>query len=249
MTLQEIKQIAPSIFTEQPSPKMSNRYTFVPTFEIMENFMNQGWNVASVKQMGRGEFALHELRFRNSELPKVGDTLVEAIVQNSHNGLALFSVSAGLHRLICSNGLSVPTSVSEKFKLRHQNFEYDDVKKLTESFALRLPIIENSVGKMMNRELSEGEKMQFVEKAVMAKWTMGSVPSSLNMESLLTPNRKEDGGNSLWNVFNVVQEKFVRGGVEYKSKNGRHTTLKGLKNIMVVNKINTKLWEIAEEMC
>ena len=51
-----------------------------------------------------------------------------------------------------------------------------------------------------------------------------------------------------WQVFNVVQEKFVRGGVNYTSNNGKRTGLRGLNNIMVVNEVNTKLWELAEEM-
>lgn len=249
MTIQEIQSLAPSIFTTQPSPKMSGKYTFVPTFEIMENFQNQGWDLSSVKQVGGGLYNVHELRFRNSELPKVGDTLVEAIIRNSHNGLATFSVSAGLHRLVCSNGLTVPTSIAESFNVRHKSFEYDDVKKLTESFASRLPMIQNSVDKMMARELSDGEKVDFVQKANMVKWVMGSVPSTLKVEDILQPKRTDDEGNSLWKVFNVVQEKFVRGGVEYKTNRGRKTSLKGLKNIMAVNKLNTKLWELAEEMC
>lgn len=249
MTTQEIQSLAPAIFTTQASPKMSEKYIFVPTFEIMENFQNQGWNLSSVKQVGGGIHNVHELRFRNSELPKVGDTLVEAIVRNSHNGLATFSVSAGLHRLVCSNGLTVPTSIAESFNVRHKSFEYDDVKKLTESFASRLPIIQNSVDKMMNRELTDGEKVDFVRKANMVKWVTGSVPSTLKVEDILQPRRVEDQGNSLWKVFNVVQEKFVRGGIEYRTNRGRKTSLKGLKNIMAVNKMNTKLWELAEEMC
>jgi hypothetical protein len=50
-------------------------------------------------------------------------------------------------------------------------------------------------------------------------------------------------------VFNVVQEKFVRGGVQYSSNNGRKTGLKSLNNIMAVNQVNTKLWELAEQYC
>jgi acyl-CoA reductase-like NAD-dependent aldehyde dehydrogenase len=50
-------------------------------------------------------------------------------------------------------------------------------------------------------------------------------------------------------VFNVVQEKFVRGGVQYNTNNGRKAGLKGLSNIIAVNQINTKLWELAEQYC
>lgn len=247
MTIEQIKEIAPAVFTTQPSPKMSNKYVFVPTVEILENFEREGWNMSSVRQMGRGEYGTHEIRFRNGELPKVGDSLIEAIIRNSHNGTATFSVSAGLHRLVCSNGLTVPTSLSESFNLRHKSFDLDEVKRLTESFANRLPIIQGSVGRMMSKEMSDREKLEFAKDATQVRWKVGKIPASLDLNTLLIPNREDDKPNTLWNVFNVVQEKFVRGGVEYTSNNGRKTGIKSLSNIMTINNINTKLWEIAEQ--
>jgi hypothetical protein len=249
MTIEELKSNVPSVFSTEPSPKMSDKYIFVPTFEILENFEREGWNLASGKQIGKGIYGLHELRFRNGELPKVGDSLIEAVIRNSHNGLTTFSVSAGLHRLVCSNGLTVPTSLSESFNIRHKSFDLDEVKRLTESFAERLPIIQNSVDKMMGRTLDEVEKVEFVKKATAIRWKVGSVPKTLDLNKILQPNREGDQGNSLWNVFNVVQEKFVRGGVDYKSNSGRKTGMRGLTNIITTNQINTKLWELAEEMC
>jgi hypothetical protein len=68
------------------------------------------------------------------------------------------------------------------------------------------------------------------------------------MIGLLTPKRIEDEGNDLWKVFNVVQENFVRGGVEMSSPKGRKSRTRGLQNILAVNKVNTRLWELAEEM-
>jgi hypothetical protein len=101
----------------------------------------------------------------------------------------------------------------------------------------------------MSRELNMDEKIEFVQRANMAKWVMGSVPSTLKIEDILEPKREGDEGDSLWKVFNVVQEKFIRGGVQYTTPRGRKSSIRGLKNIMAVNKMNTKLWEIAEEMC
>jgi hypothetical protein len=46
----------------------------------------------------------------------------------------------------------------------------------------------------------------------------------------------------------VVQEKFIRGGFDYRTKTGRKSKLRDLKSIMAVNNINMKLWELAEEM-
>ena len=246
MTIQDIKSIAPAIFSTSADPKMSNKYSFVPTIELMENFTNEGWELSSVRQNGKGIYGVHEIRFRNGELPAVGDTLVEAIVRNSHNGMTTLNVGAGLFRLVCSNGLTVATSTAEQFNIRHTGFNPDDVKRLTESFAKKLPIIQNSVDKMMGKMLTEGEKIDFAKNASIIKWGMGSIPATLNMEELITPIRKEDEGDDLWKVFNVVQEKFIKGGVEYKSNKGRKTSLKGLKNIMATNQMNTKLWTLAE---
>jgi len=249
MTIDQIKSIAPSVFANSPSIKMSDKYVFVPTIEIVENFQNQGWQVSTVKQTGRGIHAVHELRLRNGELPAVGDSVVEAIVRNSHNGMARLSVSAGLHRLVCSNGLTVPTALSESFNVRHQNFDYQDVKDLTESFAGRLPVIQKSVNKMMNRELSTKERIDFIKKAINVRWKQGTVPASLDVMSIVHPRREEDTKNDVWTTFNVIQENFVRGGLSYTSDKGRKVTLRGLKNIMVVNEVNTKLWELADSLC
>lgn len=247
MTIQEIKSFAPAVFTTSPDPKMSNKYSFVPTMEVMEMFQNEGWKLASVKQLGQGSFAAHELRFRNGELPKVGDTLVEAIVKNSHNGMTSLNVSAGLHRLVCSNGLTVPTAVTQQFNVRHMGFDSNEVKKLTESFAKKLPFIQNSVDKMMDRMLTEGEKIDFAKNASIIKWGMGSVPF-LDYEELITPQRQGDTNDDLWTTFNIVQEKFVKGGLEYRGQTGKKTSLRGLKNFVAINQINTKLWDLAETL-
>jgi hypothetical protein len=249
LNFETLKSQVPAIFTTSPSPKMSDRYTFVPTMDILGNFEQEGWQVYSAKQTGRSQFATHEIRLRNGELPAVGDSLIEAVIRNSHNGLTTFSVSSGLHRLVCSNGLTVPTSLAEQFNIRHQNFDLGEVRRLTDSFASRLPIIQESLSKMENRELTMDEKVGFVKGAAAIRWKEGNMPSTMSIEEILNPLRDGDVGNSLWKVFNVVQEKMVRGGVGYRSGRGRLTSMRELKNISVVNNVNTKLWELAETYC
>lgn len=243
-----IKSIAPSVFATSASPKLSEKYVFVPTEQIVEYFDREGWEISNVAQTGKGIHATHQIRFRNGELPSVGDTLVEAIVRNSHNGMSTFSVSSGLHRLVCSNGLTIPTSVADKFNVRHSGFELDDVKRLMDGFSKKLPLIQGSVGRMMERELSMDEKIEYVQKSAKIRWAEGSIPTDAQLVNLLTPNRVEDDKNDLWTTFNVVQEKFVRGGFDYQTNTGRKSKLRDLKSIMAVNTINTKLWELAEEM-
>jgi hypothetical protein len=246
--IQTYRQSVPSIFATSPSPKVSSKYTFVPTFDILENFEREGWNVASAKQVGNGSYATHEVRLRNSELPQVGDSLIEALIRNSHNGLTSFSVTAGLFRLVCSNGLTVPTSVSENITVKHLRVDIGTVREITDQFAERLPIIQRSVGKMETTYLNEEKTVEIVKKASMIRWQSGSIPS-INVEELISPLRDEDKGNSVWKLFNVIQEKFVRGGTQYQTQKGRFVTMKNLKNFQSINKINTSLWELAESYC
>ena len=247
-TLNQLKLNVPSIFATSASPKMSDKYVFVPTIDILENFEREGWEIASAKQTGLGLHGVHEIRLRNGELPKVGDTLVEAIIRNSHNGMTTLGVSAGLHRLVCSNGLTVPTALADSFNVRHQRFDLDDVKRLTESFAGKLPKIERSVNRMMRHEMTIDEKIDFVRKSAEIRFSKEKILNDLEIVGLLTPNRVEDEGDDMWKVFNVVQEKFVRGGMNYLSSKGQRTKLKGLQNIIAVNRVNTKLWELAESI-
>ena len=240
-----IKSIAPSVFATSASPKLSGKYVFIPTEQIVEYFDREGWEISNVAQTGKGIHATHQIKFRNGELPSVGDTLVEAIVRNSHNGMSTFSVSAGLHRLVCSNGLTVPTSVADKFNVRHSGFELDDVKRLMDGFSKKLPLIQGSVGRMMERELSMDEKIEYVQKSAKIRWAEGSIPTDAQLVNLLTPNRVEDDKNDLWTTFNVVQEKLIRGGfVKEQGRNVR--TVKPITSLNMDTMINQKLWELAE---
>lgn len=248
LSIETLKQVTPSVFATSPSPKMSQKYTFVPTIEIVENFDREGWKVYSAKQIGSGQYAQHELRLRNGGLPNVGDSLIEAVIRNSHNGLSAFSVSSGLHRLVCSNGLTVPTSVADSISVKHMKFDMGMVREITDQFAERLPVIQRSVGKMETTFLEEEKLVDFVNKAALIRWEKGSLPK-INVEDFLRPERDGDVGNSVWKTFNVIQEKFVRGGLKYQSKKGRFTSMKELKNFQNINKINTNLWELAESYC
>jgi hypothetical protein len=249
LQLDTLREQVPSVFANQADPKMSAKYTFVPTIEILENFDREGWKVFSAKQIGRGQYSSHEIRLRNGQLPQVGDSLLEAVIRNSHNGMSTFSVSSGLHRLVCSNGLTVPTSVSDAIVVRHMSVDMGTVRQITDEFADRLPIIQRAVQRMESTYLTEERTIDMVNKATLIRWDKGSVPNTINIQDLLKPERDGDMGNSVWKTFNVIQEKFVRGGVQYKSKRGRLTTMKELKNYQNINKINTSLWELAESYC
>jgi hypothetical protein len=239
----------PSVFTKGPAPTLSSKYVFVPTQEIVENFLNEGWTISSASQRGNSTFAKHTIRMKLQGTSQVGDTIPEIILTNSHDGKSGFSLATGLHRLVCSNGLTVPTSIAQKFTVRHMNFDLGEVRRVTDEFVERLPVIADSVKRLTERQLTFDEQCQYVDKAWNIKWLNPKLRNSSH-ENVLNPQREADQPMNMWTTFNVVQEKFIRGGVSYPSgSNQRSRVSRGLKDFDRVNKINTELWELAEEMC
>ena len=245
ITLQELQSVAPSVFNTQKSQKLSDRYTVVPTIDVINQFVDAGWEVASAKQVGHSVYGKHSVRLRNSDLPKVGDSMVEAIITNSHDGRTKLQVGAGLYRLVCSNGLVVPMQEMVNINQRHMNIQMDEVNQITENFIKMTPIIERSVNRMMEKELSMDEKIDFTTKAVGIRWKNTEDISTLTLETIVNPHRVDDFENTLWNTFNVVQEKLIRGGfVKQQGRNVR--TVKPITSLNMDTMINQKLWELAE---
>jgi len=247
LTHSEVEVIAPAVFSTTRSPKVTDRYSFVPTIEILDKFLSEGWQITHASQRGRDLHGKHFLRMRLDSLPQVGDCLPELLVSNSHDGSTPFNLSTGLHRLICANGLTVPTALSHTFKLRHINFSADQVREITDDSASKLPFISEKVRRMAEKSLTWQEQCSYVEAAKIIRWGKEN-PPIINHQQILNPRRQEDAESTLWNTFNLVQEKFVGGASELINSGGKNRKITGLKNFQRVNTINTELWELAENM-
>ena len=248
ITLETLQKNVPALFQTEKLAKLSDRYTMVPTIDVVDKFMQNGWEVTSAKQVGKTAFGKHQVRLRNSELPQVGDSLLEAVITNSHNGGSTLQIGAGLYRLVCSNGLTVPVSTFGDMKQTHLNLSMSDVEMITEQFVLNVPKIQKSVDRMMEVTMNTDRKIDFVSKAVGIRWKNTEDISTLTLETIINPLRDGDMEDNLWNTFNVVQEKLIRGGfIKQQGRNVR--TVKGIQSLNMDNLINTKLWELAETFC
>lgn len=117
--------------------------------------------------------------------------------------------------------------------MRHNQFLLDDVKQLADNFSKKLPMIQNSVDSMMARELTTDEKIDFVRKSAQIRFGVEKTLNDMEIMNLLTPYRKEDEGDDMWKVFNVVQEKYIRGGVQIMNNKGRVGKVKKIESILV----------------
>ena len=248
MNIQDLRTTVPALFQTEKLSKLSDRYTMVPTIDVVDKFIHTGWQVSGAKQVGKGSFGKHQVRLRNSELPQVGDSLLEAVITNSHNGSSTLQVGAGLFRLVCSNGLTVPVSTFGDMKQTHLNLSMSDVEMITEQFVINTPKIQKSVTRMMEVTMDTERKIDFVSKAVGIRWKNTEDISTLTLETIIDPLRDGDSDDNLWSTFNVVQEKLIRGGfIKQQGRNSR--SVKGINSLNMDNMINTRLWELAETFC
>jgi hypothetical protein len=98
------------------------------------------------------------------------------------------------------------------------------------------------MNKFKKTQLSQEQMQKFALEALGLRFDTEN--KTFNVEEFLTPTRKEDKGNDLWSVFNLVQEKLVGGMVEYGS--GTKTRkARRIKNFQQDIKLNSELYELA----
>jgi len=249
LTQSFIETIAPSVYAKQPSTNVSDKYSFIPTTQIMDDLGQEGWQVYSASQRnsrtGQGMFTKHMLRFRNNDVPIVDGIVPEIVLTNSHDGRHAFNLHAGLFRFACLNGLVIADQTFEKVKIKHQWYKLEDVQKITDKIVTSIPKIMGCVDSFKNTTMSEVAKKDFAKKAILTRWKDGQ--DYIPISDILKPTRSEDQGDKLWEVFNIVQEKIIKGGITYFLSSGRQQTVRELTNIDQRLKINKDLWTLAEE--
>lgn len=251
-SLDQLASIAPSIFATAPADKVSNRYGFVPTVDVVEELNNRGLvPVFAGQTMSRNKdnrpFAKHLLRFRPQHAPTVmGQSLPEVVLMNSHDGSSGFKLWLGLFRMVCCNGLIISDSVMSQVSVSHRSNAAQIVGDRSIDFLGQIDRVEDSVRRFMDRILSDAEQSLFAERAAQIRWG-DARPTGLDHTSLLLSRRFEDAGNSLWSVLNRIQENVIKGGVNLNRASRRSST-RVLRSVGDDARINAQLWEEANAL-
>jgi len=261
-SIAEIKDFAPAVFAKNESPKLSDRYSFVPTLELLNAFDKFGWTPTHVRQNGVKWYSRHVVRLTNPELGfmdlKSDKVKPQIVLDNSHNGCSPAQIHMGLFRLVCTNGLMVVMpGMYTSVKLRHVGIDIEELKKLMEVVANQYVVVGKHIDDMQQFELDQTQKEEFVVKAVAAREpnyflnedgtiNIKKVTTVIKPTQILEPLRGEDKKEDLWTVFNIVQERLVKGEFERQTMSGRKTHPRGINNATRNINFNKSLWEIAE---
>ncbi len=252
---QELRDIAPSLFTEQPHYEVSDKYHFIPTIEVVEQLRDLNWYPVSVGEAGvrdidKDGFQQHYVRFQNFiDLINPSGNVVELLLFNSHDRSKSFTISAGIYRYVCSNGLVIADSVFDSYKIKHLGERENDLDNAVERITKVKSKLLSKVAKFESIQLNQDEKQAFLQSALPLRFSEHLELDNPN--ELLEPLRREDMKDDLYTTLNILQEQFLSKSSKitgYNKDTGRRFTAKGVTSISKDVDINKGLWDIAERI-
>ena len=249
LTLEEATNLVPAIGAQSPSEKVSERYQFVSTRDILSRVQKDGWMITNATSQNRSPYAQHRVTLVHENDLATTNSDDEGIPRiemfNSHNLSKRLMFAIGFFRFVCSNGLIVASGPAETIRIKHR-FSGDRLSEIMEQVSQisgKFPAIKDTIEDFKAREMSHDEQATFAQYAIKGRFNYRpEMPKRFRdmgrtVEKLLQVRRPEDAGDSVWSVYNRVQENLVSG------IQGFSRPIRGYSDSVRVNQL---LWKGAE---
>jgi hypothetical protein len=262
----DIRRMCPMAFKTAPTnPGVSGRYTQANTATVIDDLAKLGWYPVQAKQArekkgSSGIRSFHMVAFQNPDIKihktlengeKVVDTYPRIILTNSHDGFNSFKFMVGLFRLVCSNGLVVCSDQMVNMSIRHVNYDFEELRRVVATAIEQVPGIVQTMNDMRKVTLTDEQKINLATEVVRIRKGIEEDQKfqldAETVESILEPVREEDKANDLWTVFNICQEKLIKGGFSSVGKNNKSRKQRGITSIRKDMDFNQRLWGTASK--
>jgi hypothetical protein len=245
----DIQARVPAVFATSPDSAVSNRYTFMSTADVLPILRQNGFVPTSVTTRKKGNIhSQHRLElFRKEDLKDLSTGKIadcpRIILENSHDRTRRLVFMAGYYRMVCTNGMVVPSGLHQELRHLHIKLDATGVKTMMNGVAKMLDGAASQVDVMKQKKLNPIEKSTLAAYAVEVRYR-GYNKNKLEAKELLAVRREADNGNDLWTVFNRIQENVMVGGVPMIT--GRKS--KGVTSYSIGMDVNKRLWAGAEAL-
>ena len=251
LTNEEIAGVAPSIFATEKHDSRSERYTYIPTIDVLEKLRTEGFMPfmacqARCRDEGKREHTKHMLRLRYAGQIDSSEAN-EIILLNSHDGTSSYQMLAGTFRFVCCNGMVCGDTLND-IRVPHKGNIVDNVIEGAFRVVDDFERINGQIDGMKALPLNDGEQLAFAHAALALKYDPQTEAAPITEQQILAPKRREDVGDDLWKTFNRVQERMLKGGIHGRAANGRRTTTRAVTGIDQDIRLNRALWVLAEQM-
>ena len=264
MTKEQMHKVAPYIFaTGATNPAVSDRYVFASTETIIDDMAKLGWQVVDCKQQRANKRSnirsFHMVAFQNPDIfitktdesgNETLDCFPRIVLTNSHDGFNSFKFMVGIFRLVCSNGLVVATDTFADISIRHINYTFEELRSVVSKAILSVSDNISVMNEMQDTILTDEQKSALATEALRIRKGVKDdekfTVAEEDIADILTPERTQDEGNDLWTVFNVLQEKIIRGNFKTKSaKSGKPRKARPITGVAKDIEINQNFFKAA----
>ena len=268
LSMDDVKRLCPAAFkTEPTNPNVSDKYIPANTATVIEDLAKLGWRPTQAKQCRQkknssGIRSFHMVAFQNPDVKickpitdadgnttEVVDSYPRIILTNSHDGFNSFKFMVGLFRLVCSNGLVVCSNEMVNMSIRHVNYDFEALRLVVTNAIEQVPNIVNTMNTMKKTILSDDNKKELAMAVVKIRKELDDNQKididEKTIMDILMPVRDEDNGDDLWTVFNVCQEKLIKGGFQSIGKNNKSRKQRSITSIKKDIEYNQQLWNLA----
>jgi hypothetical protein len=253
ISLDQLRSQLPQAFATAPASRVSARYSFIPTSQILTDLDSLGWKVRSItnpkyKSSNKQLHGKHLVRLFHPDInisSGADVNHVEIALYNSSDGTSKFRMEVGIFRMVCSNGLVVKSQDFGSINMRHSGYSFEALKESIDQMVAGLPNVVTKINTFTARELNQTEMQELAQKAYNLR-NSGRSATPEELAAILTPRRGEDAPNNLWCVFNRVQEAVITGGSLLVDRRGRMRTSRPINNLDKGLKLNQELWSLAE---
>ncbi|HHL4082047.1 DUF932 domain-containing protein [Burkholderia sola] len=249
----QIRRVAPSIFADGKHESRSERYTYIPTIDVLRGLRNEGFQPfmicqTRVRDSSKREFTKHMLRLRHAD-QITGEEADEIVLLNSHDGTSSYQMLAGTFRFVCQNGMVAGENIAD-IRVPHKGNVVQNVINGAFDVLDGFELIREQKDGMRSVTLDRDEQQAFARSALALRYdpTDAEAPAPVSESQLLAPRRFEDRHDDLWTVFNRVQENLTKGGLRGRSRSGRAMSTRPITGIDQSVKLNRALWMLADAM-
>lgn len=250
LSREDIAFVAPSVYATAPAKHVSQDYHFVNTGTVLDILAREGWAPFEAKQQkvrnpDKREGTKHMLTLRNTRINvtgmDIGGLLPTFTIVNSHDWSSRFKVMVGIFRLVCANGMMISNGVVQGFNIRHDHIT-EDIEIVMARFSSSATKILEMARRWDSVQLDDYAIQQFTLQAARIRFGEDSEQLQQQAIALNIARRNADYGNSLWSVFNRVQENSIKGGVKFA---GMKRRIRALSNIDAEVSVNNDLFNLA----
>ena len=245
----ETANLPNSVKASMPWGGVSSKYAFASSLEVAEtirkelNYIPVYAQEARTRIEGKGSYTKHMLRFRAvNSLPVLNGLHFEIVLINSHDRASSLSLSLGIYRMVCSNGLCLGGDIFSTGAMHHTGNGLKGLGDKIAGLISKQGMVADTVNTMQHRMLSLEDRMAFARQAVTLRYPkLTEDENQLMAVRTLQTRRYQDAGQDVFSVYNVVQENLLAGGM--RGISGRR--IRQVNSIDSAVKVNEGLWELA----